>query len=201
MRTLVLDQGYQPHRVVSWQRAITMLFDGKVEVVEEYEHDVRSVTFTIKMPAVVRLLRAVRGKRGVKFSRINVATRDGFRCQYCGRKLPLSKLTYDHVVPRSQGGKTRWENIVMACYDCNGRKGDRTPTQAGMRIDKLPVKPQWLPVVAFRIDRRAPSPRPGPTGSTGTGRSRRTRMNRAFESGLPGERQTLRASNAAHRCT
>jgi 5-methylcytosine-specific restriction endonuclease McrA len=152
MRTLVLDQGYQPHRVVSWQRAITMLFDGKVEVVEEYEHDIRSVTFTIKMPAVVRLLRAVRSKRGVKFSRINVATRDDFRCQYCGKKLPLGKLTYDHVVPRCQGGKTRWENIVMACYACNGRKGYRTPAQAAMRLGKQPVKPQWLPVVAFRID-------------------------------------------------
>jgi 5-methylcytosine-specific restriction endonuclease McrA len=152
MQTLVLDQGYQPHRVVSWQRAITMLFDGKVEVVEEYEHDIRSVSFTIKMPAVVRLLRAVRGKRGVKFSRINVATRDDFRCQYCGKKSPLSKLTYDHVVPRCQGGTTRWENIVMACYACNGRKGHRTPAQAGMRLGKLPVRPTWLPVIAFRID-------------------------------------------------
>ena len=152
MRTLVLDQGYQPHRVVSWQRAVTMLFDGKVEVVEEYEHDIRSVTLTIKMPAVVRLLQAVRGRRGVKFSRIHVATRDGFRCQYCGEKLPLSKLTYDHVIPRSQGGKTRWENIVMACLSCNGRKGSRTPEQARMRLRKEPIKPKWLPVVAFRID-------------------------------------------------
>ena len=152
MRTLVLDQGYQPHRVVSWQRAITMLFDGKVEVVEEYDHDIRSVTFTIKMPAVVRLLRAVRGKRGVKFSRMNVATRDGFRCQYCGRKFPLSKLTYDHVIPRAQGGKTCWENIVMACYPCNGRKGHRAPGQVGMKLLKQPTRPQWLPVIAFRID-------------------------------------------------
>ena len=152
MRTLVLDQGYQPHRVVSWQRAITMLFDGKVEVVEEYDRDIRSVTITIKMPAVVRLLRAVRSRRGVKFSRINVATRDGFRCQYCGKRFPLGELTYDHVVPRSRGGKTRWENIVMACYACNGRKGHRTPEQAGMKLQKLPVKPAWLPLIAFRID-------------------------------------------------
>ena len=152
MRTLVLDQGYQPHRVVSWQRAITMLVGGKVEVVEEYDEDIRSVTFTIKMPAVVRLLRAVRGKRGVKFSRVNVATRDGFRCQYCGNEFPLGQLTYDHVVPRAQGGKTRWENIVMACYSCNGRKGRRTPEQAGMKLQKQPVKPGWLPLIAFRID-------------------------------------------------
>lgn len=152
MRTLVLDRGYQPHRVVSWQRAITMLFDGKVEVVEEYEHDVRSVTLTLKMPAVVRLLRAARWQRGVKFSRINVATRDGFRCQYCGRKSSLNRLTYDHVIPRCEGGKTHWENIVMACQACNGRKGGRTPAQAGMRLAKPPIRPRWLPLVAFRVD-------------------------------------------------
>lgn len=152
MRTLVLDQGYQPHRIVSWQRAVLMLFDGKVEVVEEYDEDIRSITLTIKMPSVVRLLRGLRVKRGVKFSRMNVATRDKFRCQYCGDKFSLSKLTYDHVVPRAQGGKTCWENIVMACYPCNGRKGHRAPAQVGMRLLKQPVRPQWLPVVAFRID-------------------------------------------------
>lgn len=153
MRTLVLDQGYQPHRIVSWQRAVVMLFDGKVEVVEEYDEDIRSVSITIKMPAVVRMLRAIRGrKRAVKFSRINVATRDDFRCQYCGDKLPLRRLTYDHVVPRSQGGRTTWENVVMACYDCNEQKSDRTPRQARMHLKKQPVKPSWLPVIAFRID-------------------------------------------------
>lgn len=152
MRTLVLDQGYQPHRIVSWQRAVLMMFDGKVEVIEEYDDDIRTVTFVIKMPAVVRLLRALRGKRGVKFSRMNVAIRDGFTCQYCARKLPLCKLTYDHVVPRAQGGTTCWENIVMACYACNGCKGARAPSQVGLKLRKQPKRPQWLPVVAFKID-------------------------------------------------
>lgn len=152
-RTLVLDQGYVPHRIVSWQRAVIMLFDGKVEVVEEYDEDIRSVSITIKMPAVVRLLQRVRGKKqAVKFSRINVATRDAFTCQYCGQKQTLSKLTYDHVVPRSQGGMTRWENIVMACYPCNEGKRDRTPAQAGMKLRKQPVKPAYMPVVTMRFD-------------------------------------------------
>lgn len=153
MRTLVLDQGYQPHRIVSWQRAVTMLFQDKVEVVTEYDEDIRGVTITIKMPAVVRLLRKIRGKRSIKFSRINVAMRDDFSCQYCGEKKPLRKLTYDHVLPRSRGGKTRWQNIVMACYSCNERKADRTPAEAHMLLRKTPVKPTWLPVVGFRIER------------------------------------------------
>jgi len=151
--TLVLDQGYQPHRVVSWQRAVMMWWDGKVEVVSEYDEDIRSVSMTIKMPAVVRLLHRVRGRRqAVKFSRLNVATRDDFRCQYCGDSLPLSKLTYDHVVPRSKGGRTVWENIVMACYGCNETKSNRTPEQAGMKLRKQPVKPAHLPVVTFRFN-------------------------------------------------
>lgn len=152
LQTLVLDQGYQPHRIVSWQRAVCMWWEGKCEVVEEYDDDIRSVTLTIKMPAVVRLLHRVRGKKqAVKFSRINVATRDKFTCQYCGLKLPLSKLTYDHVVPRSHGGRTVWENIVMACYPCNEAKANRTPAQAKMPLRKVPVKPEHLPVVTMRF--------------------------------------------------
>lgn len=152
MQTLVLDQGYQPHRIVSWQRAMLMIFDGKVEVLEDYDEEVwRGGTVIIKMPAVVRLLHRIRGKRSIKFSRINVAMRDNFSCQYCNTRLPLKKLTYDHVVPRSRGGRTRWENIVMACYPCNERKANRTPTEAGMRLRSTPAKPSDLPVVAFRV--------------------------------------------------
>lgn len=158
-RTLVLDQSYQPHRVVSWQRAVTMLFQDKIEVLEEYDEDIRSVSITIKMPAVVRLLHRITGKkRAVKFSRINVATRDGFRCQYCGDKHELRKLTYDHVVPRAKGGRTSWENIVMACYGCNAKKGAQSVHRAGMKLRKKPAKPRYLPVVVFRIDPRATLP-------------------------------------------
>lgn len=159
MRTLVLDQSYQPHRVVSWQRAVTMLFQDKIEVLEAYDENIRSVSITIPMPAVVRLVHRIRAsKKAVKFSRINVATRDGFRCQYCGDRRPMDQLTYDHVVPKSKGGRTTWENIVMACYGCNEKKGDRTPAQAGMRLRKTPVKPKRLPVVAYRVGPRAALP-------------------------------------------
>ncbi len=153
MRTLVLDQSYQPHRVISWQRAICMFFEDKIEILEEYDEDIRSVSITIKMPAVVRLLRKVRRKkRPIRFSRVNVALRDDYSCQYCGDSLPLKKLTYDHVVPRSRGGATNWENIVMCCYPCNDRKGSKTPEQAGMKLRKVPIKPKYLPAIVFRLE-------------------------------------------------
>lgn len=152
-RTLVLDLGYQPHRIVSWQRAVTMLFQGKVEIVEEYEEEIyRSTTAVMKMPAVIRLLNKVRNKKAVRFSRMNVLTRDHWTCQYCGKKLSTKKLNYDHVVPRCQGGKTVWTNIVTSCYPCNGRKRDRTPEQAGMKLIKKPIQPKSLPVMAFHVD-------------------------------------------------
>lgn len=152
MQTLVLTQHYQPHGVISWQKAITMFFDGKVEVLEEYDEDIRSVSITVKMPAVVRLVRQVRhASRGVRFSRANVLARDGFRCQYCGREAPTRDLTFDHVVPRSQGGPTTWENIVTACRRCNTRKGCRTPKQAGMEPRKAPVRPKELPLLHFKL--------------------------------------------------
>ncbi len=101
METLILTQGYLPHRIVGWQKAITMLVIGKVEVVETYDEVIRSVSLSLRMPAVVRLTRRVRHHDPkVRFSRINVLTRDGFRCQYCGETRLARDLTLDHVVPR-----------------------------------------------------------------------------------------------------
>lgn len=178
--TLVLDAGYQPHRIITWQRAAQLLHDGRAEVVELYDDAVRAISreaaralrlsnemiawfelgtsehdpdvLVVRVPAVVRLLDAVGRKRGVKFSRINVLTRDGFRCQYCGAPKLVRELNYDHVVPRSQGGRTVWENIVAACYECNSRKRDRTPEQAGMRLLSKPVRPKSLPIATLRLE-------------------------------------------------
>lgn len=160
---LVLDLGYQPHRIVSWQRAVALLFQSKAEVVESYDEALMTPdqaeraeengwTFVLKMPAVIRLLKVVSRKKAVRFSRMNVLTRDNWTCQYCGKRLSTRKLNYDHVIPRSQGGKTVWENIVTSCYPCNDRKRNRTPAQAGLRLRKQPYKPRSLPVVAFHID-------------------------------------------------
>ncbi len=155
-QTLLLNQGFEPIKVISWQRAITLLFLGKVEVLEEYNHGVRSVNLIIKIPAVVRLLRAFRRHaRPVKFSRVNIYARDNYRCQYCGKRASIGELTYDHVLPRSQGGRTEWTNIVTCCYLCNRKKGGRTPREAGMSLLAEPKQPNWVPAVAIRISLRS----------------------------------------------
>ena len=153
-QTLVLSQSYEPVKIVSWQRAITLLFLGKVEVIEEYDRDIKTTSIMIKVPAVVRLLNAFRRhKKPVKFSRVNIYGRDGYACQYCGAKKRVGELTYDHVVPRAQGGTTVWSNIVTACQDCNARKANRTPAQAGMRLLKLPAQPTATPVLVVTVSR------------------------------------------------
>lgn len=156
-QTLLLDQGYEPVKIVSWQRAITLLSMGKVEVIESYESEVRSPTFVIKIPAVIRLLHAFRRvKKPVKFSRINVYGRDKFKCQYCAVKLKLAEGTYDHVLPRAQGGKTEWTNIVTCCETCNARKACRTPEQAGMKLLAKPIRPAWVPVAIVTLGSTPP---------------------------------------------
>ncbi len=156
-RTLVLSQAYEPIKVVSWQRALRLLTLGKVEVLESYDDwHVRTTTVVIKMPAVVRLLRAFRRvKKPVKFSRANIYARDAYACQYCGGKRPLAELTYDHVVPRRLGGRTEWTNIVTACQPCNLRKGGRTPEQARMHLRRRPEQPAWVPAITIAISTRS----------------------------------------------
>ncbi len=152
-RTLVLTSWYFPHKIVSWQASITLVYLNKADVVVNYDDEVRSPSTAIKVPAVVRLKKKTSAtKRGIKFSRMNVYLRDGFSCAYCRVKLPVSELTYDHVIPRAQGGRTEWENIVTACYACNALKGNRTPDQSGMFPFERPYKPASLPLLPPFID-------------------------------------------------
>lgn len=155
-QTLVLDQSYRPVEIVPWWVAVALHFKNKVEIVEEYDVDVRSTYLVIKCPAVVRLVRRFRrDKKPVKFSRVNIYGRDKFTCQYCGKKFPMKGLTYDHVIPRAQGGKTVWENIVSACNDCNRDKGGRTPSEAKMKLLKKPVQPTDTPTIVIPISRES----------------------------------------------
>lgn len=154
---LLLNASYEPVRVISWQRAVTLFFSGKVEVLEEYEHNIHSVSLVIKAPCIVRLLSYTRmGRKSPPLCRSNILARDSFECQYCARELSPREATLDHVVPRSQGGATTWENVVCACGNCNRRKGGRTPREAKMILRKRPVKPDWLPVLQIRLHGQIP---------------------------------------------
>ena len=143
--TLVLNKAYEPIAKVSWQRAITLVYVGRAEAVEEYEAEVRSAKVTIKIPAVIRLNSSIyfRPRHEVKFSKRNVFMRDGYICQYCYDKFREEELTFDHVVPVTQGGRRTWDNITTSCRKCNSKKEGRTPEQANMKLLKRPKKPTW----------------------------------------------------------
>lgn len=174
MRTLILRENQsgqlRVHSVKSWQEAVTMLFNGKIRVLETYDDIIGRVRFdqlediehflddlpesafdgdliVLRTPSVVVLKDRISDmKKGVKFSRSNVLLRDKFRCAYCNQKFQSDELNYDHVIPRSQGGLTAWENIVSSCYPCNAKKSCRTPEQAGMKLWFKPYRPKSLPL-------------------------------------------------------
>jgi len=156
-QTLLLNATYEPLRVVHWQKAITLWAQGKVEIVAVYDREVRSVSFSIKLPSVIRLLRRIRVRRVaeyVPFSRANIYARDNHSCQYCGLGYPTGELTFDHVTPVAQGGRKDWENIVTCCISCNRKKGGRTPDQAGMRLKRLPRRPDKAPAIRITFGLR-----------------------------------------------
>ena len=151
-QVLLLNITYEPLRVINWKRAITLLMLEKVEVLEEYSKEIHSVSFTIRLPSVIRLLRMVkRPKSLVKFSRQNIYARDKYHCQYCGGRFPSEDLTYDHVVPKYRGGKTEWNNIVTCCIRCNRKKGGHIPAEVGMKLIRQPFRPKWLPALKITI--------------------------------------------------
>lgn len=152
MQVLLLNASYEPLGTLNWEAAITGIHTGKFHVVEEYEQEVHSAYLTIRMPAVVKTVDYVsKPVKPVKFSRANVYARDGYRCGYCNKKCKPDELTYDHVLPRSQGGQTNWLNITSCCYGCNSRKGGRTPEQAKMKLLHKLVRPTAVPEFKFEF--------------------------------------------------
>ena len=140
---LVLNADYRPLSYFplslwSWQDTIKAVFLDRVNIVAEYDRTVRSVSFEMKLPSVVSLKSYVKPTRNPAFTRFNVFLRDRFQCQYCGSK---DDLTFDHVLPRSRGGRTTWDNVVTACAGCNLMKGGLLPHLAGMHPRMAPHKP------------------------------------------------------------
>jgi 5-methylcytosine-specific restriction endonuclease McrA len=138
---LVLNASYEPLNVCTVRRAHVLVFKGKAEVIEELGKPLRSAAETFVWPHVIRLLSYVRVPKSVqrKISRRALFARDGWRCQYCG--TDSGKLTLDHVVPRSRGGESSWENVVTSCAPCNLRKGNRMLEEVGMRLHAPPRAP------------------------------------------------------------
>ena len=148
---LLLNQSFEPLRLVSVRKAIVLLLQEKAELVEAAEARLRAQHQAFATPLVIRLVRYVpvgRRRRPIPCSRRGVLIRDRDTCQYCGAQPGRKHLTLDHVVPRSRGGVTSWENCVAACAACNHRKGGRTPEEAGMALHAAPRSPKY---VAFAL--------------------------------------------------
>jgi 5-methylcytosine-specific restriction endonuclease McrA len=175
---LVLNRSYVAIHIVHVKRALCLLVRDLAEVIHvengrfanyDFEswlavslerakdkgpHDdwIRAVRFEIQAPRVIRLLKYERHVRmTVHFNRRNIFARDGHRCMYCGRRYPLSQLSLDHVVPKSRGGNTDWDNVVCSCLPCNARKGGRTPQEARMKLVQRPVRPQRNPLLSLKL--------------------------------------------------
>ena len=162
---LVLNRGYQPVQVTTVKRAFVLLYRGVARAMDrQYQlytfdswaalaagvHDdaIRTVSRALRIPRIIVLTAYDRLPHSrVRFSRYNIYLRDQNTCQYCDRRFAARELNLDHVVPRSMGGRTTWENIVCSCIPCNLRKGGRTPESAGMRLKRPPARPRWYQVV------------------------------------------------------
>ena len=162
-KVLVLNRSYFPVHVTSVRRALSLLYQGVAKAVDQQyrtfdfeswsalsaslnDDTVSLIDRVIRVPRVVLLVGYDRvPKRQVRFSRFNVFARDNNTCQYCGKRFSRNELNLDHVIPRSQNGLSTWENVVCSCQDCNRLKGGRTPEQAGMRLIRKPVRPEWTP--------------------------------------------------------
>lgn len=159
---LVLNRNFQPVHVTNVKRAFSLLYQGVARAIDSqyrmYDFEdwaalassnhesIHTVHSMIRVPRVVVLSAYEHLPKGrVRFSRLNIYARDNDTCQYCGEHLPRSDLNLDHVVPRAQGGRTSWENVVCSCIECNLKKGGRTPEQAGMALARKPFRPRWTP--------------------------------------------------------
>jgi 5-methylcytosine-specific restriction endonuclease McrA len=149
-RVLVLNASYEPLQLISIRRAVVLLLQDKAELVEAARQRLRASGISFEVPLVIRLVRYIKIPRRLRLpcSRRGVLARDRETCMYCAAQPGRGNLTVDHVLPRSRGGPTTWENVVAACRECNHRKGGRTPEEANMVLLTVPRQPQY---VAFAL--------------------------------------------------
>ncbi len=177
---LVLNRFYLAVHVVAVRRAFVVLYGECAEVIhledghyanydfpawcemsafraleykQPHEDWIRAVRFEVQVPRIIRLLKYDRvPRKSLRLNRRNIFARDNHRCQYCGRALPLAQLSIDHVLPRSRGGPTTWENVVCSCLSCNTKKGGRTPQEAHMHLSVQPAEPKLNPILAMKLN-------------------------------------------------
>jgi len=150
---IILNANYEYINTVSWQKAIKLIVKGKTEVLRYTNKTITNFEKTVimKIPLVMKLIKLIRTiyKTKVPFSKKNVLIRDGFRCAYCGAKK--NRLTIDHIIPTSRGGKSTFENCVAACKECNSKKGRKTASEAGMFLKKQPVSPTISEFIMIKV--------------------------------------------------
>lgn len=152
MKTLLVDCNYFPVKVISWQKAITLLYQGKAQSLVDYSDlRIHSQTISLALPKILRLNGKHRLLFNIKFTRENVFYRDNYTCQYCGERLKENQLTFDHVIPASKGGPTTWQNVVTACKPCNFKKGPLLLEQTNLTLLKKPIIPKWSPELVIKL--------------------------------------------------
>lgn len=151
-QTLLLDSSFYPIQMIDWKKALSLFFTQRAEVVENHEDVViHSTHDSYSLPKVMRLFCKVGDISIVKFNRLNVFYRDSFTCQYCRTPFKSKDLTLDHVIPKSKGGPSAWDNIVAACAPCNTKKADKLPHQTKMRPHKKPKQPKRGAMFVMRL--------------------------------------------------
>jgi len=177
--TLVLNRNYFAVHISNWQKAVSLLYQGHAEAIDEnlqaynfedwveltkmMEHNakgfVHTTTMRVAVPEVIRLTRYDRlPRQEVKFTRKNIYSHYKNRCCYCAEQFSTKELNLDHVVPKSKGGTTTWDNIVLSCIDCNTKKDDKTPAQAGMKLLVQPSRPKWKGAATVTMNAPLPIP-------------------------------------------
>tara|TARA_B100000212_G_C27354201_1_gene525066 strand:- start:757 stop:1290 length:534 start_codon:yes stop_codon:yes gene_type:complete len=144
VKTLKLDISYRPIEIVDAVEALVLCLIGKAQAIENYKNEIKSVSDSFKLPAVIVLNRFVKYQfKIVAVHRREIILRDNNQCQYCSKQLSSEKLTLDHIIPKSKGGKNTWDNLVAACKKCNQKKGNKTLIEANMKLIRKPTKPKY----------------------------------------------------------
>lgn len=142
-KVLVLNKAYYPNNVISWKAAFRLIFEEKAEAIEYYDEVIKSSSAEFKIPCVLVLKDYTKFRNVIKYSKRGVHSRDNYHCVYCGFKFPTSKLTIDHIIPKSKGGENGWMNCISACFACNSKKKNRTPEEANMPLLYHPFVPTY----------------------------------------------------------